>query len=161
MCRWSHDRYYDSRSWSEHRLPAGAQQADFRVSDADRNQVIDQLKRHTADGRLTLEEFEERLGETMTAKTAGQLRTALRELPPLQTRAPMPARRGRFPVPLLFIGIFFVLAWGHPVFLLIIPLAFFWFRGSHGGRRGRRGSADRDLAPRRLPAERGSGPSWV
>jgi hypothetical protein len=159
MCWWSHDRYYDTRGWSEQRWPVGAQQADFRVSDADRNQVIDQLKRHTADGRLTLEEFEERVGETMTARTAGQLRTVLRELPPLQTGAPMVARRGRFPVPLVFVGIFFLLAWGHPVFLLVIPLAFLWFGGFRRGRRRR--FEDRDRAPRRLPAERGSGPSWV
>ena len=140
MCWWSHDRYYGTRGWPEQRWqrsPVGAQQADFRVSDADRNQVIDQLKRHTADGRLTLEEFEERVGETMAAKTSRELRTVLRELPPLQSGAPVPARRGRFPVPFIFIGIFFLLAWGHPVFLLVIPLAFLWFRGFHGGRRRR------------------------
>src|SRR6516164_245966 len=105
MCWWSHDRYYDTRGWSEQRSPVGGQQPDFRVSDADRNQVVDQLKRHTADGRLTLEEFEERVGETMWAKTAGELRTALRELPPLQGGAPGPARRGGVRMPLIFVGV--------------------------------------------------------
>jgi hypothetical protein len=146
MCWWSHDRYYDSRSWSEQRPPVGAPQADFRVSDTDRNQVVDQLKRHTADGRLTLEEFEERVGETMTAKTAGELRTVLRELPPLHTGAPVPARRRPFPVPFVFVGIFFLLAWGHPVFLLVIPLAFLWFRGFRGGRRRRYEGRDRAIS---------------
>jgi hypothetical protein len=158
MCWWSHDRYYDTRGWSEQRSPV-AQQPDFRVSDADRNQVIDQLKRHTADGRLTLEEFEDRVGETMSAKTAGELGTALRELPPLQSGAPVPARRGGVRMPFIFVGVFLLLAWGHPVFLLVIPLAFLWFRGFHGGRRRR--FEDRDRGPRPLPAEWGSGSSWV
>jgi hypothetical protein len=159
MCWWSHDRNYGVSDWSEQRFPVGAQQADFRVSDAERNDVVDQLKRHTADGRLTLEEFEGRLDETMKAKTAGQLRTVLRELPPLHTGTTAPYRRGRVRVPFIFIGVFLLLAWGHPVFLLAIPLVFFWFRGFHGGHR--RGSDDRDRQVRRLPAERGSGPSWV
>jgi hypothetical protein len=144
MCWWSHDRYYDTGGWSEQRQPVRAQQADFRVSDAERNQVIDQLKRHTADGRLTLEEFEDRVGEAMSAKTAGELRPVLRELPLLQTPPPVPRRRSRVPVPFLFVGIFFLLALGHPVFWLLIPLAFFWFRGFPGARR--RGFQDRHRA---------------
>jgi hypothetical protein len=146
MCWWSHDRYYDRPGWSEQRSPVSAQQAAFRVSDADRNQVVDQLKRHTTDGRLTLEEFEERVGETISAKTAGELRTVLRELPPLQTGHPVPARRGGVRMPFVFVGIFLLLAWGHPVFLLVIPLAFLWFRGFRGGRRRRYEGRDRAIS---------------
>ena len=159
MCWSSHDRGHEVRGWSEQRWPAGAQQPDFRVSDAERNEVVDELKRHTADGRLTLEEFEGRLDETMRAKTTGELRAVLRELPPLHTGATIPAGRGRLRVPFVFVGVFLLLAWGHPVFWLVVPLVFFCFRGFHRGHR--RSVEDRDRSSGRFAADRGSGPSWV
>lgn len=57
--------------------PVGA----FRVSDADRNEVIERLQRHTSEGRLTLDEFEARLAEVHEAKSGDELRNSLRELP--------------------------------------------------------------------------------
>jgi hypothetical protein len=54
---------------------------DIRASDADRQKVVDQLRRHTRDGRLTLDEFSERVGEVYAARTLGELQHALRELP--------------------------------------------------------------------------------
>ena len=54
---------------------------DVRVSDAERDEVVDVLRDQTAAGRLTLEEFEDRLGEVFSARTAGDLQHALRELP--------------------------------------------------------------------------------
>jgi hypothetical protein len=39
------------------------------------------LKQHTADGRLTLDEFGSRVEEALTAQTASQVRSVLRELP--------------------------------------------------------------------------------
>ena len=52
-----------------------------RVSDADRQRVIEQLHEHTTAGRLTLDEFEERIAEAETARTAAELERTLRELP--------------------------------------------------------------------------------
>ena len=54
---------------------------ELRVSDAEREEVVGILRDQTSAGRLTLEEFEERLGETYQARTAGDLEHVLRELP--------------------------------------------------------------------------------
>jgi hypothetical protein len=52
-----------------------------RVGDADREAVTAQLREHYADGRLTLEELNERIDETFAAKTRADLNTVMRELP--------------------------------------------------------------------------------
>jgi class 3 adenylate cyclase len=52
-----------------------------RISDADRQAVIDRLREHTAAGRITLDEFEDRLGEVAQARTVSDLRATLRDLP--------------------------------------------------------------------------------
>lgn len=75
----------------------------LRASDAERERIIEVLRRHTADGRLTLEEFEQRVGEALAATTRADLGPVLRELPPLQPVTP-PAtpptpRRLRLPSP--------------------------------------------------------------
>lgn len=45
----------------------------MRASDADRDRVIDVLRAAMEDGRLTGEEFEERLGTTLSSRTLGEL----------------------------------------------------------------------------------------
>jgi Domain of unknown function (DUF1707) len=52
-----------------------------RVGDADREAVAAQLREHYADGRLTLEELNERLDQVFAAKTRDDLNTVLRDLP--------------------------------------------------------------------------------
>jgi Domain of unknown function (DUF1707) len=52
-----------------------------RVGDADREAVAAQLRDHFADGRLTLEELNERLDQAFAAKTKADLTTVMRELP--------------------------------------------------------------------------------
>ena len=52
-----------------------------RVGDADREAVAAQLREHYADGRLTLEELNERIDETFAAKTKADLNTVMRDLP--------------------------------------------------------------------------------
>jgi hypothetical protein len=59
-----------------------------RVGDADREAVAAQLREHFADGRLTLEELNERLDQAFAAKTQADLNTVLRDLP----RAAQPAK---------------------------------------------------------------------
>src|SRR5581483_11610169 len=56
-------------------------QAMVRVSDDDRQTVIDRLREHTAAGRLTLDEFDARVGEVMKSRTVAELRETLRDLP--------------------------------------------------------------------------------
>ena len=58
-----------------------------RVGDADRDAVAAQLREHYADGRLTLEELNERLDQTFAAKTKADLNTVMRDLP----QVPRPA----------------------------------------------------------------------
>jgi hypothetical protein len=50
--------------------------ADFpevRASDADRDRTVDVLRGAVGDGRLTAEEFEERMGAALSSRTLGQL----------------------------------------------------------------------------------------
>jgi hypothetical protein len=54
---------------------------DLLVTDADRARVAGELRGHFETGRLTLEEFQERLDEAHTARTESQLQHALRQLP--------------------------------------------------------------------------------
>ena len=52
-----------------------------RVGDADREAIAAQLREHYADGRLTLDELNERLDQTFAAKTRADLNTVMRDLP--------------------------------------------------------------------------------
>lgn len=74
---------------------------DIRVSDADRDRALAELSEHFQAGRLTAEEFEERSGLALRAKTGNDLRTLLADLP--VTRAPgagmTPAPGGPAPMP--------------------------------------------------------------
>jgi Domain of unknown function (DUF1707) len=60
---------------------------DIRVSDADRDRALAELSEHFQAGRLTSEEFEERSGQALRAKTGTDLTTLLADLP--QTQAPV------------------------------------------------------------------------
>ena len=53
----------------------------LRASDADRERIVEQLRQHTADGRLTMEEFEQRMSAAYAAKTYGDLAELTRDLP--------------------------------------------------------------------------------
>ena len=90
MCWSSHHR--SNWDWSEDRAPEPASSpistpGNFRASDAERNAVVDLLRRHVGDGRLTLVEFEGRVDDTMAARTGDDLRAVLRDLPPLPNPA--------------------------------------------------------------------------
>jgi hypothetical protein len=54
---------------------------DLRASDAERDQTVTELRRHLVDGRLTMEEFDERSGAALRARTRRDLLATLRELP--------------------------------------------------------------------------------
>ena len=59
----------------------GDDRLDLRVSNAEREQVIEQLRGHVSDGRLTLDEFSDRMAEVYDARTQRELDYALRQLP--------------------------------------------------------------------------------
>ncbi|MGW1723150.1 DUF1707 SHOCT-like domain-containing protein [Streptomyces sp. NPDC002306] len=54
---------------------------ELRASDADRERVAEVLRDAVAEGRLDMEEFEERLEATYTARTYGELAPITRDLP--------------------------------------------------------------------------------
>jgi hypothetical protein len=53
----------------------------LRASDAEREQTADALRRHHSDGRLTDDEFEQRVGHCYQARTVGELDRLLVDLP--------------------------------------------------------------------------------
>jgi hypothetical protein len=55
----------------------------LRASDADRDRVAALLREHHAAGRLTADEFQERLTATFAAKTFGELDELMADLPAL------------------------------------------------------------------------------
>ncbi len=57
----------------------------MRISDADREDVTARLREHFAEGRLTSDELDERITATLSAKTFGDLRSVMADLPELAT----------------------------------------------------------------------------
>ncbi|HXZ63967.1 MAG TPA: DUF1707 domain-containing protein [Streptosporangiaceae bacterium] len=53
----------------------------MRISDADRERVTARLRDHYAEGRLTADELDERVTATLNAKTVGDLRPIMADLP--------------------------------------------------------------------------------
>jgi hypothetical protein len=60
----------------------------MRVSDADRERVTTRLREHFADGRLTSEELDERVTSALNAKTFGDLRAVMADLPEPEPTGP-------------------------------------------------------------------------
>lgn len=54
---------------------------DLRASDAEREAVIERLRDHCADGRISTDELSQRLGAVYAARTRGDLEPPLRDLP--------------------------------------------------------------------------------
>lgn len=61
--------------------PHRIEPARLRASDADREQVAQQLHGAMSDGRITIAELEERLGIVYAAKTLGELQPVLTDIP--------------------------------------------------------------------------------
>jgi hypothetical protein len=53
----------------------------IRVSDADRERLVEELHEHTVAGRLTAEEYEERIGAVYAARTRSELDALRGDLP--------------------------------------------------------------------------------
>ncbi|MFI0484103.1 DUF1707 domain-containing protein [Actinomadura sp. 9N215] len=54
---------------------------DLRASDADRDRTAASLREHCAEGRITMDELQERLDAVYAAKTLGQLQEVTSDLP--------------------------------------------------------------------------------
>jgi len=64
-----------------------------RIGDRERDQAVEYLREHLAEGRLDAEEFDERLTVALTAKTQADLDPLFRDLP-----SPKPGPTGAAPV---------------------------------------------------------------
>ena len=60
---------------------------DLRASQDERDRVVDQLRTHAGEGRLELDELEERIDRALRARTRGELTALLRDLPRLGSKA--------------------------------------------------------------------------
>lgn len=128
---------------------------EVRASDADRERVVELLREHTAAGRLTAEELDERLDEAYGARTLGELRAVTRDLPqppaPRPEGAERPARRRALSRGLPLAPGFALLAvlvaavaaaTGGEGLWLLWPLGFLWLKAGrwrHRHRRSERG----------------------
>ena len=78
--------------------PAVPDRGNLRASDADRERVASVLREAAADGRLTMEELDERLDAVYAAKTYAELAPITQDLPDTGTaHAPVPARSPAVP----------------------------------------------------------------
>ena len=64
---------------------------DLRASDAEREQVVAALREHAGEGRLTIEELDERCSAALAARTRGDLAALMRDLPPIAAPPAPPA----------------------------------------------------------------------
>jgi hypothetical protein len=125
----------------------------LRVGDAERDAVASALREHFAQGRLTLDELQERLDAAFTARTRADLAPLTADLPATRPASPGPAtdagprpygprRSGRpwlatwwfVPPWFLLLGIWalFAAGHGHPWLLVLLVLfVFVRFRARH------------------------------
>ncbi len=68
---------------------------EVRASDAEREQAVVRLRDATAEGRLTLEEFSERVESAYAAKTNDELQRLVDDLPAVASDTPRSRRRPR------------------------------------------------------------------
>ena len=119
--------------------PAWDEESDdaIRAADADREAIAEFLRKHHADGRLTDDEFQQRLEQSMSAKTLGELRALVADLPsgrPRRERRPdtHPRRFGLLLLPaLIVLALVLTSPWRHaawhggaPHFHFLWPLIF-------------------------------------
>jgi Domain of unknown function (DUF1707)/Cell wall-active antibiotics response 4TMS YvqF len=73
----------------------------LRASDADRERTVALLREHAAEGRLTLEEFTDRMSAAYLARTNNELQDLARDLPPALASIAVRRRPTRFMLALL------------------------------------------------------------
>lgn len=66
------------------------QPPDLRAGDQDRDGTISRLREAFAEGRLTQDEFDGRMGQAAIAKAMGDLAALTADLPPAQATTPVP-----------------------------------------------------------------------
>lgn len=114
----------------------------LRAADADRERIAERLRNSHAEGRLDMDEFQQRLERCYQAKTLGELRELVKDLPREDRQVERPPTGwlqpwgARLPIaPLLIALIVIAAAAGHHVYWLWIPLLFLFWRVSWRRRR--------------------------
>ena len=79
----------------DEKAAAAAGRGHLRASHADREQVIDVLKAAFVQGRLTMDEFDARIGHTFASRTYAELATVTADIPTGPARAKPPPRPPR------------------------------------------------------------------
>src|SRR6266536_1213943 len=87
MCGHHRHHHHDVRDVERHHDPS------VRVSDRERDEVATLLRDHAAEGRLTPDELDERLGAALAARTGADLDAVLADLPAKRTDAERTRRR--------------------------------------------------------------------
>ena len=103
-----------------------------RAADADREATADRLRQHHAEGRIDVTEFQERLDRTYAAKTVGELRELVNDLPHEPQSGPLGGgyhlrslwMTPWIPVVLLIIAISALGGHHHPGLWVLIPVFF-------------------------------------
>ena len=113
----------------------------IRVSDADRDRVTARLRDHFAEGRLTHGELDERVSAALNARTFGDLRRVMTDLPgsvpgpaaeaqrPRRAGPPRAARRGPRLLPLALLALVAALlisGGGWVLFAVVKVILLFW-----------------------------------
>ena len=113
----------------------------IRASDADRDHITARLREHFAAGRLTSDELDERVSAALKAKTHGELRQLMTDLPEPAPAAPRATQRPYPPGPpwvvrrraprllpvMLLVLLATLLPGGHWLFFGILPFFMvFW-----------------------------------
>jgi hypothetical protein len=118
----------------------------LRAADADRERIAERLRKGHAEGRLDIDELQERLELCYRSKTLGELRPLVSDLPRQDLEADRQRSPGWLPpwrwgvaplVPILFALILVSAIAGHHALWLWIPLLFLFWRLSWWPRRRR------------------------
>ena len=116
---------------------AGRSDIALRIGTTERDGAAADLGEHYSAGRLSAEEFEERVRLAYEARTAADLAPLFADLPPL--RQPAAPRRPRDLRPLLLLAVVAgVIAWVavlHVPPFFLFPLMWIFFSGRRFGRR--------------------------
>lgn len=112
---------------------------ELRIGTAERERAAADLGEHLAAGRLSTEEFDERVRQAYAARTAAELTPLFRDLPDLRP-APVPQRRRDLRPLFLVLLVGVVIAWVvfvHVPPFFVFPLLWFAFASRRfGGWRG-------------------------
>ncbi len=106
------ERYYGPQPKRRSPVKAGPTE---RVSNAERDAVVEQLRLNCAEGRLDMDEFGERTEQALVARTGAELTAVLRDLPLIEKPEVRAARRASMRrailVPYVVVNTFLVLVW--------------------------------------------------